>query len=280
MNLDELLDQAVEMWREMSEPEVETSELADEHVAEVDAQAPPEQVDEAPADDESPEEPELPEEQDVGVSEEPQTFPEQEAQEFPDDQDFAEYESSQVSQDEPPEESPESPESDDGLPDEPETIRPEEEPLDEPESPSGGQEELPPSPELPTQEEAPVPTDADVDKGDSSLPPEPKLQRSADEMPPELDALGESRDATLTTDRFPEGGDDANLPMKGAEQTDFPARSLDRRIDDEGGDTSGWEASISQTIQQRMSETQEVVNAHLDDELSRSIYTLDILGSD
>jgi hypothetical protein len=42
----------------------------------------------------------------------------------------------------------------------------------------------------------------------------------------------------------------------------------------------GWEAGLATTIHQRMLETQDMVNAHLDDELGRSLYTLDIMGSD
>lgn len=42
----------------------------------------------------------------------------------------------------------------------------------------------------------------------------------------------------------------------------------------------GWEGDISNTIQQRMRETQEVVNSHLDDELGSALYHLDMMGGD
>lgn len=106
---------------------------------------------------------------------------------------------------------------------------------------------------------------------EASLPPDPSLSIEQAQM---------ASDSDLSTDTADMPSDS---PLTDEQNLESPRRSTSQ----DGRETTvnvnmpdGWEANISDTIQQRMRETQELVNAHVDDEIGRSQYHLDLMGSD
>lgn len=125
-------------------------------------------------------------------------------------------------------------------------------------------------PELPFDPQS-FPSDPLDAMEEASLPTDPSLSVEQAQM---------ASDSDLSTDS-------ADMPSDSPLTDDQTLESPRRSTSQDGRETTvnvnmpdGWESNISDTIQQRMRETQELVNAHVDDEIGRSQYHLDLMGSD